>query len=60
MAAIHSSPCSTIIRIPLKMVLLQLVYHLSGSRIDRSTRASGFALESSGQKLAPGQSTTAV
>ena len=42
-----------------KIVLEALRYHDSGSRTDNSTRAFGFALEISGQKDPPGQSTIA-
>ncbi len=59
-AAIHSSPPATIWSMPAKMVFEQLVNHESGSRTERITNASGLAAESSGQKLAPGQSTCAV
>ena len=60
MAVIQGSPSSTMAPMPPKMVLEQLVNHRSGSRTDRITSASGLALVSSGQKLAPGQSTCAT
>ena len=43
-----------------KMVFEALRYHASGSRTDSSTNASGLAAARSGQKEAPGQSTSAA